>query len=202
MSAPAFTKFDPISFLQAEKRGGASSKLAKLAKGPEPESEQRASSAALATLASGGLQTESNSLAPNIWTKTDDERAAIVEYGGAVPRRWAEAFARLNPASPPSDVPAKRWVQFIDDCGRFLDDGWGTRAGALGWGPFDLFGCDRDKPFARIDRAGLLWLINGGKLVALSTETAKIETMAGHRQTFQRRPTEIGSVVLAWDLDP
>jgi hypothetical protein len=24
----------------------------------------------------------------------------------------------------------------------------------LGWGPLDLFGCDRVKPFARIDRAG------------------------------------------------
>jgi hypothetical protein len=205
MSPPAFTKFDPRSFLQAEKRQGTSSKLAKLAKlakGAEPKSEQSASSAALATLASRGLQSESNSLAPNIWTKTDDERAAIIEYDRAAPRRWAEALARLNPASPPSEVPARRWVQFIDDCGRFLDNGWGSRAEALSWGPFDLFGCDRDRPFARIDRAGLLWLINGSKVVALTTETATIETSAGHRQTFQRRPTEIGSVVLAWDLNP
>jgi hypothetical protein len=131
-----------------------------------------------------------------------DERAAIIEFDGGASRTWAEALARLNPASSPGEVSARRWVQFIDDCGRFLDNGWGSRAEALGWEPFDLFGCDRDRPFARIGRAGLLWLINGGKLVALTTETAKIETSAGHRQTFQRRPTEIGSVVLAWDFDP
>ena len=141
------------------------------------------------------------------WTVEDwriffEERAGIVEFDGGAPRRWAEALARLNPASPHSEVPRRRWVQFIDDCGRFLDNGWGSRAEALGWGPFDLFGCDGDRPFARIDRAGLLWLINGSKLVALTTEIATIETSAGHRQTFQRRPTEIGSIMLAWDLNP
>jgi hypothetical protein len=136
------------------------------------------------------------------WKVFVDERAGIIEFDGGAPRQWAEALARLNPASPPSEVPGRRWVQFIDDCGRFLDNGWGSRADALGWRPFELFGCDRDRPFARIDRAGLLWLINGSKLVALTTETATIETSAGHRQTFQRRLTEIGSVVLAWDLNP
>jgi hypothetical protein len=136
------------------------------------------------------------------WKVFVDERAGVIEFDGGAPRRWAEALARLYPASPPSEIPARRWVQFIDDCGRFLDNGWGSRAEALGWGPFDLFGCDRDRPFARIDRAGLLWLINGSKLVALTTETATIETSTGHRQTFQRRPTEIGSIVLAWDLNP
>jgi hypothetical protein len=132
----------------------------------------------------------------------EEERAAIIEYDGGVPRSWAEAFARLDPARPPGDVPSKRWVQFIDDCGRFLDSGWASRVEALGWGPLDLFGCDRERPFARIDRAGLLLLINGGKLVALTAETATIETPTGHRQTCQRQPAEIGSVVLAWDLNP
>ena len=52
-----------------------------------------------------------------------EERAAIVEYGAAVPRSWAEGFARLDPARPPADVPLRRWQQFIDDVGRFLDTG-------------------------------------------------------------------------------
>ena len=129
------------------------------------------------------------------------ERAAIIEFDAGASRTWAEALARLDPRSPPSDVPDRRWVQFIDDCGQFLDSGWGSRAGALGWVPLDLFGCDRERPFARIDRAGLLWLINGSKLVALTAESATIETKTGHRQTYQRRPVEIRSIVLAWDLD-
>jgi hypothetical protein len=37
---------------------------------------------------------------------------------------------------------------------------------ALGWGPFELFGCDSERPFVRIDQAGLLWLLNGNRLRA------------------------------------
>jgi hypothetical protein len=46
-----------------------------------------------------------------------DERAGIIEFDGGLPRAWAEALARLDPTKPPGDVPARRWVQFIDDCG-------------------------------------------------------------------------------------
>jgi hypothetical protein len=81
---------------------------------------------------------------------------------------------------------------------RFLDDGWVARAEALGWGPFDLFGCNR--PFARTDHAGLLWFLKGGKLLALTAETAKIETVTGCPQSFSRRPVDVGSVVLVWEL--
>jgi hypothetical protein len=70
---------------------------------------------------------------------------------------------------------------------------------ALGWGPHDLFGRDRDRPFARIDRAGLLWLLNGDKLVALTADTATIETRTGARQTYRRKPSEPGRV---FDIAP
>ena len=128
-----------------------------------------------------------------------EERAAIVEYGAAVPRSWAEGFARLDPARPPADVPLRRWQQFIDDIGRFFDGGFAARAAALGWGPFDIFGCDRDRPFARIDRLGLGWLISGNRLVDLCENTAIIQTWTGTRQTWRRKPSEPGRV-LAWEL--
>ena len=73
------------------------------------------------------------------------------------------------------------------------------RRRALGWGPFDLFGCDRDRPFARIDQAGLLWLLNGAKLVILAEDAATIETRTGVRQSFRRKPSDPGRV-LAWEL--
>jgi hypothetical protein len=127
------------------------------------------------------------------------ERAAIVEYGAAVPRSWAEGFARLDPARPPADVPLRRWQQFIDDVGRFLDSGFAEKATALGWGAFDIFGCDRDKPFARIDRQGMCWLIAGNRLVDLSEDRAIIQTWTGQHQTSRRKPSEAGRV-LAWEL--
>jgi hypothetical protein len=133
------------------------------------------------------------------WDEREEERAAIVEHDGAIPRVWAEGFAHLYPDRPPSDVPLRRWQQFVDDVGRFLDGPFCTAAAALGWGSFDLFGCDHDKPFARIDRAGLLWLLNGGRLVMLTDNGATIETQTGVRQTLRCRPAEPGRV-LAWEL--
>jgi hypothetical protein len=134
-----------------------------------------------------------------IWGETEEECAAIVEHDGGIPRAWAEGFARLHPDRPPGDVPPRRWLQFVDDVGRFLDSDFAAVAAALGWGPYDLFGCDRDRPFARIDCAGLLWLLNGERLIALSENTATIETRTGARQTHRRKPVEPGRV-LAWEL--
>jgi hypothetical protein len=84
------------------------------------------------------------------------------------------------------DVPMTRWRQFISDCGRFLDSGWANRAEALGWGPLELFGCDRERPLARYDHMGLLWIIQGRKLVALTANTATLDTLTGSLQTYRR----------------
>jgi hypothetical protein len=111
-----------------------------------------------------------------------------------------EGLSRFDPDWPPGDVPVERWRTLIVDIGRFFDGGWGEKAAALGWEPIDLFGCDRDRPYARrIDQAGLLWLLNGNRLVALSENTATIETRTGARQTWRRKPSEPGRV-LAWEL--
>jgi hypothetical protein len=135
--------------------------------------------------------------------ETDDfeERAAIVEHDCGIPRAWAEGFARLHPERPLADVSPKRWQQFIDDIGRFLDAGWAEKASALGWGPLDLFGCDRERPFARLDHAGLLWLLNGDRLAELDCARAVIERSTGSQQVFRRRPLAVGEVVLAWELE-
>ena len=134
-----------------------------------------------------------------MWGEAEAERAAVVEYDGRIPCAGAEGFARLNPDRPSGGVPAKRWLTFVTDVGRFLDSPFCGVAAALGWGPHDLFGCDRDRPLARIDQAGLLWLLNGDRLVALSENTATIERRTGARQTYRRKPSGPGRV-LAWEL--
>ena len=162
MAASVFTKFDPRAFLESEVRRAGPAKVAKPAKAPEGEAERNTTLATLATLAGGRTETEHYEPASDAWTDEHEERAAIIEYDGGAPRAWAEGFARLDPSKPPADMPQRRWLRFIDDCGRFLDDGGAGRAMALGWGPLDLFGCDRERPFARADHMGLLWLLNGG----------------------------------------
>jgi hypothetical protein len=133
--------------------------------------------------------------AAGAWAEAEPERAAIVQFEGGIPREWAEGFARLDPNHPPGDMPLKRWQRFIDDVGRFLDGPFCGVAAALGWGPSDLFGCDRGRLFARIDQAGLLWLLNSDKLIALSANTATIETRTGQRHIWRRKPAEPGRVL-------
>jgi len=134
-----------------------------------------------------------------VWGQAEEERAAIIEHDGAILRTWAEGFARLDPACPPGDVPTRRWQRFVDDVGWFLDSPFCAVAAALGWGSHDLFGCDRDRPFSRIDQCGLLWLLHGDRLIAMTDNTATIESPTGVRQTYRRKAGELGRV-LAWEL--
>jgi hypothetical protein len=198
MTAPAFTKFDPRAFLEDEEQGGTAAKPAKVAKASELRLEPSGTLATLATLA--GDQATNKNVEPtsHTWTDAEEERAAIVEYDGGAPRAWAEALARLDPNKPPEHVPPHRWLRFIDDCGRFLDGGWADKAAKFGWGPFHLFGCDRARPYAR--NRGLLWEINGGRLIELDRNRAIIETRWGAQLYYRCRPLELGRVVLAWEL--
>ena len=196
MTAPAFTKFDPRAFLGNEKRRVAAAKPAKAAK---EGGERTATLATLATLAGGPAEIQNFEPEPHAWTDAQEERAAIVEFDAGAPREWAEALARLDPARPAADVPPLRWLQFIDDCGRFLDDGWAARAAALGWRPLDLFGCEPERPLVRHDHAGLLWLLNGRRLLALTASSARIETATGS-VSYYRMPNAAGQIVLPWEL--
>ena len=137
----------------------------------------------------------------------------IVSRCGATPKTSAPPSSSMTGRSrtvgpraslgstPTGDVPLHRWRRFVDDVGLFLDSSFARQAAALGWGPYDVFGCDRERPFARVDPAGLLWLLGGARLVTLAEDAAGIETRTGARKTCRRKPSEPGRV-LAWELAP
>jgi hypothetical protein len=133
------------------------------------------------------------------WSKREEERAAIIEYEANAPRDWAEALAQLDRTKPPAEITRGRWLLFLDDCGRFLDGNWANCARALGWEPLDLFGCDRRHPLRQLSRAGLLWLVAGGRLIAMSAELAVVERDDHERRKYARLGVQSG-VVLAWQL--
>jgi hypothetical protein len=92
-----------------------------------------------------------------------EERAAIAEFDGGVPRRYAFAFGLLQTEQPASfDEP--HWRQMIDDAGRFLDC-WGAEAERSGWRPVDLFGTEPP---------GLLRVLAGRDVVALDRVAARL----------------------------
>ena len=135
MAAAAFTKFDPRAFLENAKAEGEAAKVAKVAKVAERSASPAETFAGFAAFAGGPTENENYEPKPEPWTDAHEERAAIVEYDSGIPRAWAEGFARLDPNNTPADVPPRRWLRFIDDCGGFLDGGWAARAAELGWGP-------------------------------------------------------------------
>jgi hypothetical protein len=90
-------------------------------------------------------------------------------------------------------VERNRWQQAVQDGRRFIDK-WGEQAAALGWTPRDLFGLQKspDQPhpsyrrLSRYDETGLIWLLQGRPVVALTDATAAIENPTGAITVYRR----------------
>ncbi len=135
----------------------------------------------------------------HLWCEAEDERAAIVEHDGGAPREWAEGFAWLDPDRPPGDVPPQRWLRFVTMIGRFSIVGLRFRPQRSAGDQMIFSAAIVTSRFTRIDRAGLLWLLNGNWLVALTADAAVIDTRRGAWQTYRRKPSEPGRVRV-WEL--
>ena len=118
-----------------------------------------------------------------------------------IPRQWVDAVVHLDYNRPPAGVPLIRWRQLINDCHKFLaaEENWAERAAVLGWDAFALFGCHRSRPLEHLGSAGLLWAVNGGKLVELHRDWAVIERAEDRsRRVHHRRPPNAANVTLPW----
>lgn len=118
-----------------------------------------------------------------------------------VPLDWIEGVAALDHRRRPVDVPSHRWRQFLADCNNFLtaNENWAERAARFGWDAVALFGCHRNRPLDHLGRAGLLWVIGGGRLLELHRDWAVIELAAnGSRRVFDRRRLDAANVTLPW----
>jgi len=114
-----------------------------------------------------------------------------------IPSSWIDGVARLDHHRPLTDIAPHRWRQFLSDCNNFLTGGenWAGRAAELGWNAASLFGCHRARPLAHPGGAGLLWAIQGGRLVELHRDWAVIELAAnGSRRVFERWRIDAGNV--------
>jgi hypothetical protein len=104
---------------------------------------------------------------------------------------FGRVFEALESRCP--DVPVDRWQAAVEDGRAFLSR-WGDQAEALGWTPRDLFGLHTvpDKPhpsysrLSRYDETGLIWLLGGREVVALTEATAAIQSSTGAITTYRR----------------
>jgi hypothetical protein len=119
--------------------------------------------------------------------------APDVEY-----HEWRRGLDTIDASRPPSGFPAPWWRDLIRDADLFLAT-WGRQAADLGWTTLDLFGAHPKAPAARYSCMGLVPLISGGRVVALTASTAVIEQQSGARLTYTRRPPE-AECVPVWEL--
>jgi hypothetical protein len=86
----------------------------------------------------------------------------------------------------------------IADAESFLTT-WAAAADRLGWTTLDLFGVHPVAPASRFDVMGLIPMLRGDTVSALTEQFAAIQCVSGAGQSF-RRPNNSGAVLLAGEL--
>src|SRR5262245_34134362 len=109
-----------------------------------------------------------------------------------VPAHYGWVLTALE-AGCPDLVPVDRWQAAVDDGRRFLAR-WGDQAEALGWTARDLFGLHQPPAvphpsytrLSRYDEIGLIWLLCGREVVALTEATAAIQNPTNGITIYRR----------------
>ncbi|MEH6476221.1 MAG: hypothetical protein V7727_11055 [Sneathiella sp.] len=129
-------------------------------------------------------------------TKCTSQKEYRTDGKHAVPDGWIEGYQKLTSDHCPQTITAHRWQQYIQDAATFMCC-WSEKAHALGWTAIEVFGMHPLAPANRPDAAGLVWLLNGNEIAAITTDKAIIKTKSGNSQTLVKGVT--GSIP-AWDL--
>jgi hypothetical protein len=144
-----------------------------------------------------------------------EERAAIMEFDGGMPRqdaetlaareqghadadslhgdvvgRWAAEIERLAtlPAVSPDGAEALKRAQ------AFTAEGWALQAARLGWDEVELFGVCPRAPWRRLDRKGAAF---GGAVQAVTQEAI---TYVGGLRRYRSTVNNDGGAVPIWEL--
>ena len=121
--------------------------------------------------------------------------------------RFCRTFAALESRCP-DRVPTDRWQRCVEDGRRFLAQ-WGSQAESLGWDSRDLFGLHtvpaNPHPsynrLSRYDATGLIWCLCGRPVIALTADTAAIESPKTGSVTVYRKNNKPGYGPLGDSLD-
>jgi hypothetical protein len=111
---------------------------------------------------------------------------------GSEQNPYGSTIAALE-ARCPDLVPDARWQAAVEDGRRFLAR-WGEQTEALGWTARDLFGLQTPpaKPhpsysrLSRYDETGLIWLLQGRPVVALTEASVAIQSSTGAITIYRR----------------
>lgn len=103
------------------------------------------------------------------------------------PTGWHAISEELKRMQAPEWAGSDRWSQMVEDADALLSN-WGRAAHDLGWTALDLFGVHAVAPGCRYDVMGLVMLLGGGTVFALTEQTAAFRRPSGSTLTYRRKP--------------
>ncbi len=104
--------------------------------------------------------------------------AVLLQVPDGVPAEWVQGVADLLAMPPHPDWPEAGWAVLREDALQFFQ-ARAAQAHALGWDGLDLFGVHAEAPYARLDGMGLVPLLSGRPVVALTEDCASIGGESG-----------------------
>jgi hypothetical protein len=130
-----------------------------------------------------------------------EERAAIAEFDGGLPRPLADALAWMEVCPPPLGIPPERWQEAQDSFAMLVATGAASEAFAAGWTPQELCGVSGRPPHQSPSHAGLIFSMRPGETVADVRRAGCIIAYSTVRHLWKRVPLPAdGSICLPWEL--
>jgi hypothetical protein len=111
--------------------------------------------------------------------------AQSVEIEVSALAEWNAILAGLKRRGSADWLSHEQWRGLLTDAENFLTR-WGGAAQLLGWTSLDLFGVHPSAPAARFDVMGLIPILNGAEVLALTSQTATMRRLSGAVLTFHR----------------
>lgn len=130
-------------------------------------------------------------------TPIHSQDAELKASSDHLPVAWIDGVARLRTMDIPDCFSVERWRHIIDDADAFLKQ-WGVTAANLGWSAHDLFGVHPAGPAVRFDAMGLIPLLHGNPVIALTETTATLRGNSGSIQRFSRIHKVCG--ICLWEI--
>jgi hypothetical protein len=131
--------------------------------------------------------------APSVPTKFEQAHAPTLAPDNV--HEWYAMLEELTAFNPPEWASPVRWQNMIFDADAFLSR-WAIAADQLSWTALDLFGVHPNAPADRYDVMGLLHVVQGGAVVALTADAATIRRPSQAILTYRLRNAAGGVLVL------
>ena len=127
-------------------------------------------------------------------------REAPYTRSDGIPTEWAQGAIKLRSMAGPTDINAERWRVILADAAAFMER-FAAQAAVLGWITAEIWGVHRIAPLQRLDAAGLVVLLRGREIAALTEDRATIRTPTGKFLSFRRADVDTRGQRLLWEAD-